>query len=58
MTDDSDMVLESIRDPGLPTFTFFYTQNKRVVSPYFNSGEEARQWLSEHVSIQKTNDNA
>ena len=33
--------LESLRDPGLPTRTYFYMQGKNVVSPYFNDAKEA-----------------
>lgn len=50
--------LESLRDPGLPTRTYFYMQGKNVVSPYFNDAKEAEEWLSENVLIQKTKDNA
>lgn len=52
MLDEDDMLLESIRDPGLPTYTFFYTSisTNKIVSPYFNSSQEAKEWLSENVS--------
>jgi hypothetical protein len=58
MTDASDMILESIRDPGLPTYTFFYTINNRIVSPYFNSSSEALEWLSDNVSNQTSTNNS
>jgi hypothetical protein len=40
-------VLELVRyrDAGLPTYTWFYVIDSRVVSPYFGSELEAEQWL-------------
>lgn len=51
MLDESDMLLESIRDPGLPTYTFFYTSitTNKIVSPYFNSSQEAKDWLKDQI---------
>jgi len=32
----------------LPTFTYFYVnEDHKVVSPYFDSEEEAEKWLAE-----------
>jgi hypothetical protein len=50
-----DNVLLRLRDPGLPTFTWFWIKeepsNKRnkhvahkIISPYFNTYEEAMIW--------------
>jgi hypothetical protein len=58
MLDESEMRLESLRDAGLPTFTYFYTQYSKVVSPYFNSIDEAKEWLTHNDFIQKINDNS
>ena len=38
--------LVKYRDAGLPTFTYFWVDsNHRVMSPYFNSSEEANTWF-------------
>jgi hypothetical protein len=42
------MELVKYRDAGLPTFTYFWiSKENRVLSPYFNSAEEAENWLLE-----------
>ena len=33
------------RDAGMPTFTFFWAIDKKVVSPYFDSEEQAIDWM-------------
>lgn len=52
MIDESDMILQSIRDPGLPTHTFFYASlsTNKIVSPYFDSPDEAKEWLKQQQS--------
>jgi hypothetical protein len=42
--EDTDMYLEKIRDPGMPTYTYFFKIGERIVSPYFNSEQEAIDW--------------
>ncbi len=38
--------LVKYRDAGMPTYTYFWVSSeKRIVSPYFNSEEEAHQWM-------------
>ena len=37
--------LISYRDAGMPTFTFFWAIDKMVVSPYFDSEEQAIDWM-------------
>jgi hypothetical protein len=40
------MELIKYRDAGLPTYTYFWiSKDNRVLSPYFNSAEEAEKWL-------------
>jgi hypothetical protein len=40
------MKLIKYRDAGLHTYTYFYVDDKdKVVSPYFDSSEEAEKWL-------------
>lgn len=44
-----DYVLVSLRDPGLPTYTWFWMKEDKcgyehVVSPYFSNSEEAMVW--------------
>jgi len=46
------MELIKYRDAGLPTYTYFWiNKNNHVLSPYFNSKEEAENWLSEQKKI-------
>jgi hypothetical protein len=34
------------RDAGMPTHTYFWVNSKKqIVSPYFNSEEEAHKWI-------------
>ena len=33
------------RDAGMATHTYFWTVNKKVVSPYFDSEAEANDWM-------------
>jgi hypothetical protein len=33
------------RDAGMATHTYFWTVNKKVVSPYFDSESEATDWM-------------
>jgi hypothetical protein len=43
------MELVKYRDAGLPTYTYFWvTPENRVVGPYFNSEQEARDWLAQN----------
>ena len=42
------MELIKYRDAGMSTYTYFWTIDKRVVSPYFNSETEALDWEKEH----------
>lgn len=38
--------LVKYRDAGMHTYTFFYiNEEERIVSPYFDSQEEAEVWL-------------
>lgn len=39
------MELIKYRDAGMTTYTYFWTIDKRVVSPYFNSENDAQEWL-------------
>lgn len=50
-----DHVLIYLRDPGLPTFTWFWVKEEscnrrhrnvaqKIISPYFNTKEEAMVW--------------
>jgi len=33
------------RDAGMPTYTYFWTIDKKVISPYFDSEKEAEDWM-------------
>lgn len=50
-----DYVLISLRDPGLPTYTWFWVKDEqpirktengssKIISPYFNTREDAMVW--------------
>jgi hypothetical protein len=44
--------LISYRDAGLPTFTYFWINDEeRVVSPYFDSEQEAQTWMTTHGKL-------
>ena len=45
MENDSKPELIKYRDAGMPTFTFFWAIDKKVVSPYFDSEEQAIDWM-------------
>jgi hypothetical protein len=36
------------RDAGMATYTYFWTINKKVVSPYFDSEQQAKEWTNEN----------
>lgn len=39
--------LVKYRDAGLPTYTFFWVNNKNhIISPYFDTESEADEWLN------------
>ena len=38
------------RDAGMATYTYFWTINKKVVSPYFDSEQQAKEWKYEDKS--------
>ena len=45
------MQLVKYRDAGLPTHTYFWVdQLNRVVGPYFDSEQEAQDWLAQNSS--------
>jgi hypothetical protein len=40
------MKLIQYRDAGLPTYTYFWiSEDAQVLSPYFDTAEEAERWL-------------
>ena len=39
-----DYTLIKSRDPGLPSFTFFWMKEEKLVSPYFGKEEDAMKW--------------
>ena len=34
------------RDIGMTTHTYFWTKDKKIISPFFNDEKEAREWLN------------
>ena len=43
MTSEPELI--KYRDAGMPTYTYFWAIDKRVVSPYFDSEEQAIDWM-------------
>lgn len=43
------MKLIQYRDIGMHTYTYFYTNDDKVVSPYFDSEKEAIDWYNEQL---------
>lgn len=42
----NDMKLIKYRDPGMHTHTYFWiNEEERVISPYFDSEEQANEWV-------------
>ena len=39
-----DYTLIKSRDPGLPSFTFFWMKDGKLVSPYFGKEDDAIVW--------------
>jgi len=46
----SEIKLIKYRDAGLPTYTYFWTRDNKVFSPYSDSEEEANAWIESHKS--------
>ena len=45
------MKLIKYRDAGMNTYTYFWkNSDDRIVSPYFNSEDEAKQWCEDKVT--------
>lgn len=51
------MTLVKYRDAGLHTYTYFWVDKKsNIVSPYFDSEEDAMRWCQEKIDgIQREN---
>lgn len=39
-----DYTLIKSRDPGLPSYTFFWMKEEKLVSPYFGKENDAMKW--------------
>ena len=46
--ENSEPKLIRYRDAGMHSHTYFWTINGRVVSPYFNHENEAKEWTYEN----------
>ena len=43
------MKLIKYRDAGMHTYTYFWINDKdKVISPYFDSEEQANEWIKSH----------
>ena len=40
-----DYTLIKSRDPGLPSFTFFWMKDNKIVSPYFDDEKDSIEWF-------------
>lgn len=49
------LTMVKYRDPGLPTYTYFWIESKNhtVVSPYFDTEDEAKNWLATALKTPK-----
>ena len=47
---NSEPKLIQCRDAGMSTYTYFWTINKKIVSPYFDSEQQAKEWKYEDKS--------
>ena len=47
------VILELVeyRDAGMMTYTYFWTLNSKHVGPFFNSENEAKDWLTKRLAI-------
>ena len=34
------------RDIGMNTYTYFWTKDKKIISPFFNDEKSAKDWLN------------
>ena len=39
------------RDIGMNTYTYFWTKDKKIISPFFNNEKEAKEWLNKLKTI-------
>ena len=47
---ETEMKLIKYRDAGMNTYTYFWTDsNHRVVSPYFDTEQEAQEWYGDKI---------
>lgn len=53
----TEIVLVKYRDAGMPTYTYFYTINDKICSPYFDTSENAERWLSLKLVPENQSDN-
>jgi hypothetical protein len=51
-------VLVKVKDPGLPTYTWFWTKTEMskgshtsIVSPFFNSEKESKLWMEKNKDM-------
>lgn len=51
----SEMKLIQYRDAGLSTYTYFWTKDDKIFSPYFNSEQEAHEWINNAWDNWKSN---
>ena len=50
MSIESKLELVKYRDWGMPTYTFFWVNsNHSVISPYFDTQEEAYRWIEQQL---------
>lgn len=46
------MKLIKYRDAGMHTYTYFWVNDRdKVISPYFDSEEQANEWIKSHEEI-------
>ena len=51
------MELVKYRDAGLSSYTWFWVDsNQKIVSPFFNDDEEARNWMNQKLKEPRDQD--
>lgn len=46
-----EIELSKCRDAGSASYTYFWVQEGRTISPYFSSEKEAQDWLRENIKF-------
>jgi hypothetical protein len=48
--ENSELKLIKYRDAGMNTYTYFWTIDRRCVSPYFDHEKDAKEWYENSIA--------